>query len=275
MDTSAMNTSPMSRSIRSPGKFFATIVLSALGAAQALAQVSPDVRACEEKKGEEAIAACTRAIETSPNKKNIAAVYFNRAVEWAARKDYDKAIADYTEAITINPQYREAFNNRGNAHRNKRDYDLAIADYEAAIRINPKRGLYHRNRGNVLMDKRDYEKALASFNEAIRLDANDADAADSAAWLMATAPDAKLRNGKRAVELAQKACELTQWKNGSYVDTLAAAFAEAGDYAEAVRREQQALANPDFEKSEGKNARGRLALYKAGKPNRLRAAGAK
>ena len=272
-----MKTNVRDRRNRSPGRCFAFVWVCGglLFATQVFAQISPDVKACEEKKGDEAIAACTRAIETSPNKKNIASVYFNRAVEWAAKKDYDRAIADYAEAIAINPQYREAFNNRGNAHRNKRDYDLAIADYDAAIRINPKRGLYHRNRGNVLMDKRDYEKALASFNEAIRLDPNDADANDSAAWLMASAPDAKLRNGKRAVELAQKACELTQWKNGSYVDTLAAAFAEAGDYAEAVRREQQALANPEFEQSEGKNARNRLAQYKAGKPNRLRAAVAK
>ncbi|MEQ1775521.1 MAG: tetratricopeptide repeat protein [Burkholderiales bacterium] len=269
-----MDNNAIGRSIRALGKFFAVLVLSALGAAQVFAQ-SADVKECGEKKGDEAIDACTRAINAGPRNKALAGIYFNRAIEWNAKKDFDRAIADYTEAIKINADYREAFNNRGNAHRNKKDYDRAIEDYEQAIRIAPKRGLYHRNRGNVLMDKRDYEKALASFNEAIKLDANDADASDSAAWLMATAPDAKLRNGKRAVELAQKACELTQWKNGSYVDTLAAAFAEAGDFAEAVRREQQALANPEFEQSEGKNARARLAMYKAGKPNRLRAAGAK
>ncbi len=64
-------------------------------------------------------------------------------------------------------------------------------------------------------------------------------------------------------------------KNGSYADTLAAAYAEAGDYGEAVQCQQQALAVPDFDQAEGKNARARLALYKAGKPNRLRAAGVK
>ena len=112
-----MDTNTMGRGICSPGRFFAfgLAFSGALFAAQAFAQVSADVKACEEKKGDEAIAACTRAIETSPNKKNMAAVYFNRAVEWAAKKDFDSAITDYTEAITINPQYREAFNNRGNA----------------------------------------------------------------------------------------------------------------------------------------------------------------
>jgi len=258
--------------LRARGMVAVAALCSALFASPVYAQ-SADVRACGEQKGDEAIAACTRAIEASARNKSLAMLYFNRGIEWNAKKNFDNAISDYSEAIKINPEYREAFNNRGNAYRNKRDYDLAIADYDSAIRIMPKRGLYHRNRGNVLMDKRDYDRAHASFSEAVRLDANDADAADSLAWLMASAPDAKLRNGKRAVELAMKACELTQWKNGSYVDTLAAAYAEAGDYAEAIRRQQQALAVPEFEQSEGKNARNRLALYKAGKPNRLRTAG--
>jgi tetratricopeptide (TPR) repeat protein len=270
-----MDNKGFDQSNASAGICFTLAAAWLLSAAQAFAQSSADVKACGEKKGDEAIAACTRAIESAPKGKAGAGLYFNRGIEWAAKKDYDRAIADYSEAIVINPKYREALNNRGNAYRNKRELDRAIEDYEAAIRVDAKRGIYHRNRGNVLMDKRDYEKALASFNEALKLDANDADANDSAAWVMATAPDAKLRDGKRAVVLAQKACELTEWKNGSYVDTLAAAYAEAGDFPQAVRHAQQALANSEFERAEGKNARARLALYKAGKPNRLRAASSK
>ncbi len=204
-----MDSMAMYPSIRNLGVLSA-VLSGVMFATQAYAQAAADVKACEEKEGEEAIAACTRAIEAGPKSKNISMVYFNRAVEWNAAKDYDRAIADYSEAIKLNPQYREAFNNRGNSYRSKRDLDLAIADYDSAIKINPKRALYHRNRGNVLMDKREYEKALASFNEAVKLDANDADAADNAAWLLASAPDAKLRNGKRAIDLAMKACELTQ-----------------------------------------------------------------
>lgn len=263
------------RSIGNMKVIFAFAALAgALFAPPVFAQ-STDVRDCAQKKGDEAIDACTRAINAGPKNKALAEVYFNRGIEWNAKKEHDKAIADYTEALKINPQYREAYNNRGNAYRGKREHDNAIADYDAAIKIAPTRGLYHRNRGNVLMDKRDYERALASFNEAVRLDAKDADATDSVAWLLATAPDAKLRNGKRAVELATRACELTDWKNGSYVDTLAAAYAEAGNFAEAMRYQQLALANTEFEQSEGKNARNRLALYKKNRPNRLRAAGEK
>ncbi len=234
------------------------------------AQLAADNKACAEKKGDEAIEACTRVIESKDNKKiKLEHVYFNRGVEWMAKKDHDRAIADYSAAIKIDPKYRDAYNSRGGAYRAKGQLDLAIADYSEAIKLNATRGVYYRNRGNAYASQRNYASALGDFNEALKLDANDAAANDSAAWTMATAPDAKLRNGKRAIELAMKACELTQWKRGSYVDTLAAAHAEDGNYAEAVRRQEQALTDAEFEKSDGKNARTRLKLYKSKKPVRL------
>ena len=73
------------------------------------------------------------------------------------------------------------------------------------------------------------------------------------------------------MKLATKARELTTWKSASYVDTLAAAHAEDGNYQEAVRRQEAALAVPEFEKSDGKHARNRLRLYKSSKPVRLKA----
>ena len=260
---------------RDIGTSLAIVVMGLVPTVHAHAQGTADAKTCAEKKGDEAILACSRAIDSKDPKVKLDEAYFNRGVEWAAQGKHDNAIVDYTNAIKLNPQYREAFNNRGNAYRRKNELDRALADYNEAIRLNPKRGMYYRNRGNVLSDQRDYAHALADYTEAIKIDANDASANDSAAWIMATAPDARLRDGKRALTLAMKACELTQWKNGSYVDTLAAAHAEDGNYAEAVRRQEQALADIGFEKSDGKNARTRLKLYKSGKPVRLKAAGAK
>ena len=250
---------------------FAAALLALAWGIAAHAQPNADFKACGEQKGEPAIQACTRVIDSKDAKVKMEHAYFNRGVEWSGQNKYDNAIADYTAAIKIDPKYREAYNNRGNAYRRKGDHALAIADYTEAIKLNPKRGLYYRNRGTVLQDRREYTRALADFDEAIKLDANDASANDSAAWILATAPDAKLRNGKRAVMLATKACELTQWKNASYVDTLAASHAEDGNYKEAVRRQEEALMVPEFEKSDGKNARNRLKLYKSGKPVRLKA----
>jgi len=63
--------------------------------------------------------------------------YNGRGNVYYSKRDYDRAIADYTEAIKINPNDAVLYANRGNAYREKRDYDRAIADYEAALRISP------------------------------------------------------------------------------------------------------------------------------------------
>jgi hypothetical protein len=84
----------------------------------------------------------------------------------------------------------------------------------------------------------------------------------------ATCPDGKYRDGKAAVEDAKRACELSGWKLAEQIDTLAAAYAEVGDFAKAVEYQEQALADKGFVKEHGKGARERLELYRDKKPYR-------
>ena len=86
------------------------------------------------------------------------------------KKEYDKAIADYTEAIRLDPRNAERLRNRGIAWRSKKEYDKAIADYNEAIRLDPEYALAYNHRGMAWSDKKEYDKAIADYNEAIRLD---------------------------------------------------------------------------------------------------------
>ena len=112
----------------------------------------------------------------------------------------------------------------------------------------------------------DYEQAISNFNEAIRLDPSSAEALHSRARLFAICPDDKYRNGLRAVEDATKACKLTHWKHPRTLSTLAAAYAEVGDFEKAA--EWQSKAHDLYSVSDKEKWGYLLDLYRSGEPFR-------
>src|SRR5581483_10663931 len=216
---------------------------------------------------EKAVADYNAALRLDPKHE---AAYDNRGTARLHLRDYDRAVADHTAAIEIEGPNTASLNNRGNAYRNRGDYAKAVADFDTALALDPEDPLPYYNRGLTYRLLGDWVRAVADFARAAFLDPTDADAPNELAWVWATCPDAKYRDAEKALDYAQHACELTGWQDASCLDTLAAAYAVADRYAEAARRRAQAvrLADPGDERA----YRGRLDLYRAGRPFRDRAA---
>ncbi|MBT4482504.1 MAG: tetratricopeptide repeat protein, partial [Candidatus Latescibacteria bacterium] len=103
------------------------------------------------------------------DKEGIAGTYTNRGNAYAKLDQYDKAIADYTKALDINPEYAIAFSNRGNAYSDSGNYETAIADFTKAIEINPRLVEAYYNRGTAYSGSGNYETAIADFTKAIEI----------------------------------------------------------------------------------------------------------
>jgi tetratricopeptide (TPR) repeat protein len=146
------------------------------------------------------------------------------------------------------------------------DYDRAIANYTRAIPLAPTFALLYDGRGRAYAKIAEFDKALADFRESIRRDPKWSHSAAHLAWLLATCPEEKHRDGKQAVEHATRACELSEWKNAEFLSTLAAAHAEVRDFEQALKWQTKALElAPEKEKPAHQ---ARLELLQAGKPIR-------
>jgi len=184
----------------------------------------------------------------------------------ANKGDLDTAIADFTQAIQMYPKSAVAYNGRGLAYGKKGDFDKAIADFSQAVLLDPTDAPGFYNRALAYQNKGDYVNAIADNKQTIQLVPKIPDGYNNLAWILATCPEASLRDGKKAVESATKACELSGWKNPNYIDTLAAACAEAGDFDNAVKWETQFLQTPNLSADDAADAKTHLALYQAHQP---------
>ena len=194
--------------------------------------------------------------------------FVQRGTLYKSLKEYDKAIEDYTAAIRLDPKFSAPYFNRGNAYKSQKQLDKAVADYSEVVRLDPSFSAAFFNRANVHQARKEYAQAAADFAEVIRLDPQDADARSNLAWLLATCPDDKVRDGKKALELATKSCEMTKWQSAYFLSVLAAAQAETGNFDQATLWQKRALESARYEKLEGEKARQRLKQFAEHKPYR-------
>jgi RNA polymerase sigma factor (sigma-70 family) len=210
-----------------------------------------------------AIADFDQALQIDPR---LAAAHFQRARVHKLKGEYAAALADYDQTLALHPNSLAAHINRGQVHKLIGDCDAAIADYDWVLALRPRNAIARLDRGAAHAAKGDYAEAAADFRESARLQVDRAAAYHNLAWLEATCPEGAFRDGQDAVSNALRACALTHWSNPNQLDTLAAAYAEAGDFPGAVHWESRVLADPQLSSPDQAIARERLALYQAGQP---------
>ena len=199
--------------------------------------------------------------------------YYNRGNAYLSKGDYESAIRDFDKAIGLNPRMAAAYNNRGSVYNRRGEHERAIRDFDQAIELNPRYAKAYNNRGLAYIGQGNYERAIRDFERVIKLNPGNAKAYDNLAWILATHPDAELRDGSQAVRLAERACHLTQYKSPAMLDTLAATYAETGRFDQAVKTAQKAMQIARAAKSEklAEDIQSRLNLYKAKRPFRTSA----
>ena len=147
-----------------------------------------------------------------------------------------------------------------------KEYDRALQDLDDAVRLDGKDSRAYLSRSSLLSGQGKFREALQDLEQALLVNPNSAELLNARAWILATCPDQQLRDGKQAVEDAKISCDLLQWKNSNSLDTLAAAYAEVGDFAAALKWQEQAVANAHA--ANRANLESRLQLYREGKSYR-------
>lgn len=201
---------------------------------------------------------------------SLVRAYDGRAAIWAMRGEYDKAFADLEQSIRLKPDRAHTYEVRGMLRLASCQTEKAMADLDEALRLDPDgpTGAHtYAIRGRLQEGKKHFEEAVADFNEAIRIDPRCEHAHGHLAWLLATCPDARFRNGPLAVRHAETSCRLTNWKNVMNFQALAAAHAECGDFHSAIVWQHQSI---ELTSADQRDERDKeiLALYESGKPYR-------
>ena len=154
----------------------------------------------------------------------------------------DEAMAHFEQAINLQPDYAEAYYNRGNVLYAKGRVDEAMADFEKTLQIQPNDADAHTGLGNALLRKGALKEAIAQYSQAVALAPEDPHSRSNLAWLLATSSDASIRDGAKAVELAQQAVSVSGGREPLFFRTLAAAYAETGRFSNAIAVIQQGAA---------------------------------
>jgi protein O-mannosyl-transferase len=182
----------------------------------------------------------------------------------------DEAVAHYQKALQTEPDYAEARLNLGTVLLFKGLVHDGIAQYQLALKAKPDYVEARLILGKALAQNGRVDEAITQYQKALEISPDDVIALTRLGWLLATSPQASIRDGAKAVALATRAYQLSPGGNPTILRTLAAALAEVGRFPEAVAAAQQALQSPATQTNRAllDALQTQVGLYQAGSPYR-------
>jgi tetratricopeptide (TPR) repeat protein len=214
---------------------------------------------------QEGIAHMTQAMRIDPD---YDLAPYNLGIALAQTGKFEEAVGCYEQALRINPDFLEAHNRLAEVLARLGRVPEAMTHWERVLQLNPDFPEAHNNLGIALMRAGRLTEAVAHFEEAVQIKPDYAKAHDNLARLLAALAPTEGGDPVRAVDSAQRACELTDNQTAGYVDTLAITYAAAGRFEDAIATAQRAI---DLAQASGQlqlagEIEGRLELYRNGRP---------
>jgi tetratricopeptide (TPR) repeat protein len=177
-----------------------------------------------------------------------------------------QTITDLEQLTQVAPKNTELLSELGSLYTLRKQPHKAIEKFSAALEIDPKFFSALRGRADAYLSVGKHAEAIADYNEALKLKPEDPGVLNNLAWVLATSPDEGVRDGKRAIELATKAAKLTDNKQAHILSTLAAAYAETGDFDKAAEWSKKAVDIGSEDPETNDQLKKELASYGEKKP---------
>jgi tetratricopeptide (TPR) repeat protein len=214
---------------------------------------------------DEAVAEYRKVLKIQPD---YAEAEYNLGRVLLLNGDSDGALALFDKTTTANQDASAKWFDLGNEFLRQQDWQCAIACYRQAIKINPHLADAYANLGVACSQKGETREAMNSWQSALEINPGQIYVLNNLAWLLVTASDATLRNGAKAVVLAQQASQLSGDNNPAILRTLAAAMAADGNYAQAADTARHAMALAVEQKNDALAAtlQNEIKLYESGRP---------
>jgi len=218
-------------------------------------------------RSDEAIAQYRQVLQLNPS---YVEAYDNLGTALASEGKLTEAVSQFRRALQLKPDSPEAHNNLGIALASQGSLDEAINQFRLALKGHPSSAEAHNNLGRALQSQGNFEEAINCYRQALKNKPDWPAPMNGLAWILATHTGSSGSDSDFAVSLAERAAELTQYRELEILDTLAAAYAAAGRFERATKTAETALSlasAPGLERW-GDEILGRLRLYKQGKPYR-------